>query len=204
MSVSNAADRERLGLRLIGGRYAFSWISLTATLPLITLGFVATEMPSGDGSRWWAYALVAVVSQVAPAVVFGLATWLIPRPADTGQISPWVVITVYFVAGQARLALLLLGIDVLELFSGPPLWARVITSGILFPLFFALSSYSLEALARYRDQRGELIHTITEATVELDQQRLAAAALHDQVVGQAERDIAQANATVSQWHDPIF
>ena len=193
MSVSNEIDRLRRILPLIGGRYSFSWILIIGSLPLLTIGFVVTEISQETQSRWWAYAVVALVGQLALGAVFLVARVGL-QPRDSREsLSWWVVVAVYVVAAQLRVAVIELGLDAFDL-SDDVLWgARAVNSAVMFPLLFGFSSLALEGLARYHDQRAQLVRSLVEGQSDLERQQRAVDTLRQGVVEQVDRDVADAN-----------
>jgi signal transduction histidine kinase len=198
MSDSRLNTSPTLSYRLIGGRYAFSWISLVGSFPFIAIGFIATEVSAETTQQWWAYGLIAVFSHLAIGSVF-LVARTVQRVHRSETLAPlWIVLGVYLVASQVRLVTVLFGFDIFGLPNEVPIWARVMTSGLLFTLVFGLSSYGLEALRRYREKRAELISDIVGATTELDERQRAVSALRAEVFADVDREIEEVNRDASR------
>lgn len=193
MSASSESLRLSRGLRLVGGRYAFSPLMLVGSAPLLILGFAATEVSPESTDRWWAYAVVGLFGQLALALVLALAAIArsfrpTPRPYPW-----WLVLGVYFLAGQLRAAVLVFGLDAYGLSNEVDYAARVVTSGLLIPLAFGFGSYALEALGQYREAREKLINSLVAATVDMDRQQVAVESLREGVLSGAEGEITEAN-----------
>ena len=193
MSVSNESLRLRVGPELIGARYAFSPLLLLASAPLFILGFTATEVSPATTDLWWAYAVVALLGQLALAAVFAVAATALSF-GPTGSSHPWwLVLGVYVVAGQLRVIVLIFGLDLFGLPNDVSYTARVVTSSLLIPLAFGFGSYALAALAQYREAREKLINSLVTATAEMDRQRVAVHSLRQAVLTGVEDEMTEAN-----------
>lgn len=193
MSASSESPRLARGPRLVGGRYAFSPLMLLGSAPLLILGFAATEVSAETTDRWWAYAVVGLFGQLALALVFALAAIALSFRPTTRRYPWWLVIGVYFLAGQVRVAVLVFGLDAYGLSNEVDYAARVVTSGLLIPLAFGFGSYSLEALGQYREAREKLINSLVAATVDMDRQQVAVESLREGVPSGVEEEITEAN-----------
>ena len=195
MSDFSASPRLRRGLKLLGGRYALSPWLIAGSAPLLIFGFVATEVTAATRSLWWAYAIVGLVGQLILGLVLAVAS-LFPVFARDRQ-TPWqLVVGVYLLGGEMRMLALVLGLDAFELPNAVPLWARVMTSALLIPLAYGLSSYALEALAEYREQRAGLIRRLVTATGDLERQQSATDTFRRALVSQVGAEIEDVNQQV--------
>ena len=195
MSDFSASPRLRRGLKLVGGRYALSPWLIAGSAPLLIFGFVATEVTAATRSLWWAYAIVGLVGQLVLGLVLAVAS-LFPVFARNRQ-TPWqLVVGVYLLGGEMRMVALVLGLDAFDLPDTVPLWARVMTSALLIPLAYGLSSYALEALAEYREQRAGLISRLVAATGDLERQQSATETFRRALVSQVGAEIQHVNQEV--------
>lgn len=183
----------------VGGRFALSWNMVISSLPFFVLGLVATELPPAE---WFALgpsvALVALAGHavIALGFAFGRLIW---RPAQRERpIELWKLVLLFVVIAQARVAVLLWGLSLAGLDSDVPLWSRVVTSGLLLPLVFTFSAYSLESLERYREGRKALIESIVAAESQLDRQEDAVGSLRDAFMGSIDQQISAANEETAE------
>lgn len=193
MSVSNGSPRLAAGLRLVGGRYAFSPLLLLGSAPFLILGFVATEVSAETTDRWWAYAVVGLLGQLALALIFAFAAIGLSFRPTPGRYPWWLVIGVYLLAGQVRVVVLVLGLEAYGLSNEVDYAARVVTSGLLIPLAFGFGSYALETLGQYREAREKLITNLVAATVDMDRQQVAVESLRQGVLAGVEKEITEVN-----------
>ncbi|MDR9397181.1 hypothetical protein [Pontimonas sp.] len=198
MRGSVATVRER-----VGGRFAFSWVMVAGTLPFLLVGLVVTELPP---SQWFvdgpAVALVALAAHGVIAIGFlvGRAIW---RPGRQERpIELWKLVLWFVLIAEIRVAVLVWGLDWVGTDYDIPLWSRIVTSGLLLPLTFLFSAYSLESMARYREARKKLIESIVEAESFLERQADAVGSLRDAFLGSLDQKISAANEeTVKQVND---
>ncbi len=172
---------------------------MISSLPFFVLGLVGTELPP---EAWFtmgpAVALVGLAGHavIALGFVFGHLLW---RPAQREvPIELWKLVVLFFVVAQVRVAVLLWGLDFVGLDNDVPLWSRVLTSGLLLPLVFTFSAYSLESLERYREGRKALIESIVAAESQLDRQEDAVASLRDAFMSSIDQKISAVNEETAE------
>ena len=187
-----SVDFDEIGRR-VGGRFALSPAMVAISIPFYVGGFVATEYVGGASGQWYLYLLVGVLAHLALWLVFGLASLTVLRGHIESPKPLWMTFGVYFVAGEVRLATLILGLDIFGLSNAIPLWVRVLNTAVLFPLAYGFSSYSLESFRLYLNARRELVHSIVQAEVDLDQQKGAVNSLREGFLGGIGQKIDDAN-----------
>lgn len=183
----------------VGGRYAFSWVTIAVSLPFLVLGLVATELPPSD---WFSVgprvALVALAGHgvIAMGFLLGRMIW---RPGEREHpIELWKLVFWFVLIAQVRVAVLVWGLDWAGSDDDIALWSRVVTSGALLPLTFLFGAYSLESLARYREERKKLIESIVEAESQLERQADAVESLREAFLGSLNEKISAANEETAQ------
>lgn len=178
----------------VGGRFALSWNMVISSLPFFAFGLVATEVSPPE---WFTLGpTVALVALAGHAVIALGFLWgrLLWRPGHRERpIEMWKLVLWFFVIAQARVGVLLWGLDLAGLDNDVPLWSRVVTSGLLLPLVFTFSAYSLESLERYREGRKALIESIVAAESQLDRQEEAVGSLRDAFMGSIDEKISAVN-----------
>lgn len=175
----------------LGGPYAFSPLMVLLSAPLLIAGLIATEYQGGGRVEVGAIALVGLAGQLSILVVFVLASFLRKR---VGNDSPWYFLAVYFIAGQLRVAVLVLGFEIFSIPHTTPIWQRVLTSALLIPLVFGFSAYSWAALMRYLSLRGELIEQIAQSEIDLEQRRSIIASMRESFLKTVDAQVEQANS----------
>ena len=189
----NVRVDRREALNRVGQRYAFSPILIIASAPLLIGGFLATEISSANLQDWWLYLAVGLVGQLVLAVVFLIGHYLLFRQGPIGQRNPVAVLATYFVAAWLRVGTHVLLMEQLGLDNHVPLWSRLVTSAMLIPLAFGLSSYALESLRRYFDAREGLIRSIPQASTELQRQQSVSESLRSSLLSRVDSQISLVN-----------
>ena len=179
--------------RRVGGRFALSPAMVAISIPFFVGGYVATEYVGGAVGEWYVYALVGLVAHLVLWLVFGLAAVTLLRGHRDQPKPLWMTLGVYLIAGEVRLAALVAGIEFLGLENPVPLWVRILNTAVLFPLAYGFSSYSLESFRLYLTSRRDLIHSIVQAEIELDQQKGAVNSLRESFLGGFDQRIDDAN-----------
>ena len=190
--ISVSVDWDEIGRR-VGGRFALSPVMVAISIPFYVGGYVATEYVGGAVGEWYLYLLVGFLAHLLLWLVFGVASVTVLRGHHSRPKPLWVTLSVYLFAGEVRLAALLVGIELLGLDNPIPTWVRIINTAVLFPLAYGFSSYSLESFRLYLSSRRDLIHSIVQAEIELDQQRGAVNSLRESFLGGFDQKIDDAN-----------
>lgn len=187
-----SVDWEAIGKR-VGGRFALSPAMVAISIPFFVGGYVATESVVGAAGQWYLYVVAGLAAHLVLGLVFAVAAVTVMRGHQDRPKPLWVTLAVYLVAGEARLVTLLAGIDMLGLDNPVPLWVRVLNTAVLFPLAYGFSSYSLESFRLYLLARRNLVHSIVEAQIDLDQQKGAVNSLRESFLGGIDQKIVDAN-----------
>lgn len=187
-----SVDWDEIGRR-VGGRFALSPAMVAISIPFFVGGYVATEYVEGAVGEWYLYLVVGLLAHLLLWLVFGVASITVLRGHYERPKPLWVTLGVYFVAGELRLAGLVTGIELFGLDNPIPLWVRILNTAVLFPLAYGFSSYSLESFRLYLNSRRELIHSIVQAEIDLDQQKGAVDSLRESFLGGFDQRIDDAN-----------
>lgn len=179
----------------LGGPYAFSPLMVLMSSPFLILGLIGTEYQGGGRVEVGAVALIGLAGQLVLWLTFWLAA-LIEKPK--GHASPWFYIGVYLIAGELRVATLVLGFETFAVPHTTPLWQRVLTSAFLIPLVFGFSSFSWAALMRYVRLRAQLIEQIAQSEVDLGQRRSIIASMRESFLKTVDTQVDQANVETLQ------
>jgi hypothetical protein len=149
---------------LRAAQWALSWQAATVAAPLWVLGLTANEPAAYGGSVALAQVLlISTVGYAVMAAVMLLAgnSALVRRARGRG--AAFLVGVIVAVAAELRLAVLVGGLREAELPNDVGLATRLIGSAMLALLFAVSAVVVLDAWARYRRERGQLLTSLLSA-----------------------------------------
>lgn len=186
----------------VGGRYMVSWLIVVGSAPFLVPGFIATEGRAATTvEQLVGIASVAMVGQLVIAALFGLGAVSIFRDRHIRPVPLWAALVFYGVVGEIRMVTLVVGLEFIGVDHAFPLWSRFLVSGVLFPVAFGFSAYSLESLRRYRDRRAQLVASIVDAEVDLERQAQAVESLRQAFLVSVDEEITQVNTETAEQFD---
>jgi len=183
----------------VGGRFAFSWIPVLASLPFFVFGFAATEVsPAQWVTEGPLVALVGLAGHAVIAVGFAVGKFVLFPYHRERPVALWKLVGWFVLIAEVRVAVLVWGLSLAGIDDEVPLFLRVVTSGLLLPLVFTFSAYSLESLERYRESRKKLIEAIVSAESQLDQQEGAVKSLRDSFMRSIDQRVSTVNEETAE------
>ena len=166
------------------------WLSA----PPLILGFIATEARLGLG--WVEIAMVAGVGVAAQFLLLAVllaGRAVFSRFAAKPHSRAWWALGTYLVAGLVRAVFIAESLSLLDLGDNLPLWSRLLTSALLFPLALGFSSYALESWRLYRLERDQRISSIVVAEQGLLRQQTAVDVLRETFLASVHTQVNKIN-----------
>lgn len=188
----------------IGGRYALSLPIFLFSSPFWIFGFVLNEPASFNTSEGFIRGLaIATVGQVAMGLTLWIGHLSVGRNRATRPMSLTALTLVWSASAIARMAVIVAGLNLLSLPNDVPLATRLIVSVLMATVGFALGSYTVDGLVRFREQRAELLHNLLESEEQLSAHRSAVSTMKTALVERVDQKMDESRKSSARSLDQL-
>lgn len=188
----------------IGGRYALSLPVFLIGSPFWILGFVLNEPASFTTVDGFITGLgLATAGQVAMGLTLWLGHLTVGRHRSERPMSLTVACLVWSASALARIGVIVVGLDVVGLPDDVPLGTRIAVSVLMATVGYAIGSYAVDALVRFRDQRAELLKQLLESEDQLFTHRSAVLAMKTALVERVDQQMDESRESSTRSLDHL-
>ncbi len=188
----------------VGGRYALSLPIFLFSSPFWIFGFVLNEPASFNTLDGFIKGLaIATVGQVAMGLVLWIGHLTLAKNRATQPVSLTVLGAVWSASAIARMAVIVAGLNLLSLPDDVPFATRLIVSVVMATVGFGIGSYTMDRLARFRQQRAELLHNLLESEDQLSAHRSAVATMKTALVERVDQRIDESRKSSERSLDQL-
>lgn len=188
----------------IGGRYALSLPIFLFSSPFWIFGFVLNEPASFNTLEGFVTGLaIATVGQVAMGLVLWIGHLTVGRNRSVRPMSLTALTVVWSASAIARMAVIVAGLDLVSLPNGVPFATRLLVSVVMATVGFALGSYTVDGLVRFREQRAELLHNLLESEEQLAAHRSAVATMKTALVERVDQKMDESRKSSERSLDQL-
>ena len=188
----------------IGGRYALSLPIFLFSSPFWIFGFVLNEPASFNTLEGFIRGLaIATIGQVAMGLVLWIGHLTVGRNRATQPMSLTALAAVWSASAIARMAVIVAGLDLLSLPNGVPLATRLWVSVVMATVGFALGSYTVDGLVRFREQRAELLNNLLVSEDQLSAHRSAVATMRTALVERVDQKMDESRKSSERSLDQL-
>lgn len=188
----------------VGGRYALSLPIFLFSSPFWIFGFVLNEPASFNTLDGFIKGLaIATVGQVAMGLVLWIGHLTVAKNRATQPVSLTVLGAVWSASAIARMAVIVAGLNLLSLPDDVPFATRLIVSVVMATVGFGIGSYTMDRLARFRQQRAELLHNLLESEDQLSAHRSAVATMKTALVERVDQRIDESRKSSERSLDQL-
>jgi signal transduction histidine kinase len=189
MSISWAQVQSRMG-----GRWAVSLAAYLLSAPFWILGFVLNEDITYES---WESALsvivVSTIGHLGLGLVFLVAHLTVLRNRRKTPAAFWLAVIVWGLSGATRALLLVVGLALFDLENTIPNAQRVIFSALIGIVGFAVLSYALDAIDRFRAVRAEVLEVLLQGEEQLSAHRAAVQSMQDALVARVDKRLKKSH-----------
>jgi signal transduction histidine kinase len=116
-------------------------------------------------------------------------------------MSLTVACLVWSASALARIGVIVVGLDVVGLPDDVPLGTRIAVSVLMATVGYAIGSYAVDALVRFRDQRAELLQQLLESEDQLFTHRSAVLAMKTALVERVDQQMDESRESSTRSLD---
>lgn len=171
----------------MGGRWAVSLAGYLLAAPFWILGFVLNEDITYES---WESALsifvVSAIGHLGLGFVFLVAHLTVLRNRSKTPVPFWLAVIVWGLSGTARALLLLAGLALFDLENTVPTAQRIVFSALIAIVGFAVLSYALDAIDRFRAVRAEVLEVLLQGEEQLSAHRATVQSMQDALVARVD------------------
>jgi signal transduction histidine kinase len=176
----------------IGGKHSLSLLVFLIGSPLWIFGLTLNEPVSFESTDGF---LTVFALSTLGQVGMGLTLWLAHLSVGRGRAKKPVSITVLAIVWSASAAVRILiivgGMEIFSLTNTVPLWNRVIVSILMATLGYAVGSYALDAVDRFRDERAQLLRQLLESEEQLSSHRTAVSTMKSELINRVDQKLGE-------------
>jgi signal transduction histidine kinase len=188
----------------IGGRYALSLPIFLFSSPFWIFGFVLNEPTSFNSPDGFIKGLaIATAGQVAMGLTLWLGHLTVGRNRAKSPMSLTALNLVWSASSLARMAVIVAGLNILSLTNDVPLATRLIVSVLMATVGFGLGAYTMDGLARFREQRAELLQNLLESEDQLAAHRTAVSTMKTALVERVDQKMDESRESSERSLDQL-
>ncbi|CAB4573348.1 unannotated protein [freshwater metagenome] len=188
----------------VGGRYALSLTVFLIGSPFWILGFVLNEPTSFTTVDGLITGLgLATAGQVAMGLTLWLGHLTVGRHRRERPMSLTAACLVWSASALTRLGVIVGGLDVVGLPDDVPLSTRIAVSVLMATVGYAVGSYALDALVRFRDQRAELLKQLLDSEDQLFSHRSTVLAMKTALVERVDQQMDESRESSTRSLDHL-
>lgn len=183
----------------VGGKHALSLRIFLLGSPFWVFGFVLNENASFSSvSSFITVLLITIVGQI----VMGLTLWLghlgVSKRRTEAPIPLTYLVVVWASSALTRLAALTQGFAMFGIPDDVPLASRIVVSGFMAVVGYAIGSYGLDAYDRFRDERARLLAQLLSSEEQLATHRVAVETMTKALLTEVDSTLQESISLSSQ------
>jgi signal transduction histidine kinase len=188
----------------VGGRYALSLPIFLWSSPFWIFGFVLNEPASFNSPDGFVKGLaIAIAGQVAMGLTLWLGHLTVGRNRAKSPMSLTALALLWSASSLARMAVIVAGLNLLSLPDDIPLATRLSVSVFIATFGFGLGTYTMDRLARFRQQRAELLQNLLESEDQLSAHRSAVSAMKTALMERVDQKMEESRQSSARSLDQL-